>query len=67
MTDIFILIFICSKQLGQWLKSQRKALNGKRGKMTEERKRLLEEHLPEWFNKKSKSASSQKSSSSKST
>lgn len=35
--------------------------------MTEERKRLLEEHLPEWFNKKSKSASSQKSSSSKST
>jgi len=54
------------KKLGQWLSKQRAALNGKgnRNKMTDERRKLLEEHLPEWFHKKSKT---QKSSSSNST
>jgi Fe-S cluster biosynthesis and repair protein YggX len=36
------------KTLAQWLSGQRTTLNGK-GYMTDERRRLLEEHLPEWF------------------
>lgn len=47
------------KKLGVWLSNQRTLLN--RDKMTDDRRKLLEEHLPNWFNRPSRLSSTRDS------